>query len=96
VLKGEPPNQVDMLATRHVRPLGPKRFLVDGAVSLRILNRRFQLNLPEEHVTTLAGLLMQQMGKIPVEGDFCEIDDIRFGVRQMDERRIETVEMRLP
>jgi len=78
------------------RPLGPKRFLVDGAVSLRILNRRFQLNLPEEHVTTLAGLLMQQMGKIPVEGDFCEIDDIRFGVRQMDERRIETVEMRLP
>jgi len=77
-------------------PLGPKRFLVDGAVSLRILNRRFQLELPEEHVTTLAGLLMQKMGKIPVEGDFCEINAIRFGVRQMDDRRIEAVEMRLP
>jgi putative hemolysin len=78
------------------RPLGPKRFLVDGAVSLRVLNRRFQLELPEEHVTTLAGLLMQKMGKIPVEGDSCEIEAIRFGVRQMDDRRIETVEMRLP
>ncbi len=78
------------------RPLGPKRYLVDGAVALRILNRRFQLGLPEEHVTTLAGLLMQQMGKIPVEGDSCEIDGIRFGVRQMEDRRIETVEMRLP
>ncbi len=78
------------------RPLGPKRFLVDGAVSLRVLNRRFQLEFPEEHVTTLAGLLMQKMGKIPVEGDSCEIDTIRFGVRQMDDRRIEAVEMRLP
>lgn len=78
------------------RPLGPKRFLVDGAVSLRSLNRRFSLNLPEEQVTTLAGLLMQQMGKIPVEGDFCEIKKIRFGVRQMEDRRIEAVEMRLP
>ncbi|WP_020675390.1 HlyC/CorC family transporter [Geopsychrobacter electrodiphilus] len=75
--------------------LGPKRYLVDGAVSLRILNRRFHLELPEEHVTTLAGLLMQQMGKIPVEGDSCEILGIRFGVRQMDDRRIETVDMRL-
>lgn len=77
-------------------PLGPKRFLVDGAVSLRSLNRRFNLSLPEEQVTTLAGLLMQQMGKIPVEGDACEIEGLRFGVRQMEDRRIESVEMRLP
>ncbi len=77
-------------------PLGPKRFMVDGAVSLKALNRHFHLELPEEHVTTLAGLLMQKMGKIPVEGDSCEIDAIRFGVRQMDDRRIEAVEMRLP
>lgn len=76
--------------------LGPKRFLVDGAVSLRSLNRHFDLSLPEEQVTTLAGLLMQQMGKIPVEGDSCEIDGLRFGVRQMEDRRIESVEMRLP
>lgn len=78
------------------RPLGPKRFLVDGAVSLRTLNRRFHLELPEDHVTTLAGLLMQQMGKIPVEADSCEIAGIRFAVREMDDRRIESVEMRLP
>lgn len=77
------------------RPLGPRRFLVDGAVSLRTLNRRFRLDLAEEHVTTLAGLLMQQMGKIPVEGDFCQISGIRFTVRQMEDRRIEAVEMRL-
>ncbi|MCF6178741.1 MAG: CNNM domain-containing protein [Geopsychrobacter sp.] len=78
------------------RPLGPKRFLVDGAVSLRLLNRHFNLTMPEEHVTTLAGLLMQEMGRIPVEGDSCEIGGVRFGVRQMEDRRIEAVEMRLP
>ncbi len=78
------------------RPIGPKRFLIDGAVSIKTLNRRFRLELPEEHVTTLAGLLMQLMGKIPVEGDMCESGGIRFRVRQMEDRRIESVEMRLP
>lgn len=92
---GEIHDEYDV-AEAEFSPLGPKRFLVDGAVSLRALNRRFRLELPEDNVTTLAGLLMQQMGKIPVEGDSCEIDGIRFGVRQMEERRIEEVEMRLP
>ena len=50
------------------RQLGPGRFLVDAAVSVRTVNKRFKLELPEEHVTTLAGYLLQIMGRIPKEG----------------------------
>lgn len=76
-----------------VRPLGDGHFLIDAALPLREVNRRFELNLPEEHVTTLAGYLLQCMGKIPVEGDSCEQNGICFRVRRMEERRIDEVEM---
>jgi len=75
------------------RELGDGHYLVDAAMPLREVNRRFNLNLPEEHVTTLAGHLLQLMGKIPVEGDSCEEGNLLFRVRRMEDRRIEEVEM---
>ncbi|WP_303722351.1 HlyC/CorC family transporter [Malonomonas rubra] len=75
------------------RQLGPGRFLVDGAVSVRAVNKRLKLALPEDHVTTLAGYLLQVMGKIPEEGETVEEGGILFRVKRMDERRVEEVEM---
>lgn len=75
------------------RQLAPDRFLVDAAVSLRIVNNRFKLDLPEDHVTTLAGFLLREMGRIPVEGESFESDGILFRIKRMEERRIEDVEM---
>lgn len=78
------------------RQLGPGRYLVDASVSLRSVNRRFQLGLPEEHVTTLAGYLLQLLGRIPSEGESCEAEGILFQVKRMEERRIEEVVMVFP
>lgn len=75
------------------RELGKNHYLIDAVMPLREVNRRFDLSLPEEHVTTLAGHLMQVMGKIPVEGDFYEEDNLMFRVRRMEDRRIEEIEM---
>ena len=77
------------------RQLAPGRFLVDGAVSLRTVNRHFGLDLPEDHVTTLAGYLLRIMGKIPSEGESFEENGIIFRVKRMEDRRIEEVEMTL-
>lgn len=75
------------------RQLAPGHFLVDGAVSVRTVNRRFKLELPEDHVTTLAGYMLRVMGRIPAEGEFFEKEGILFRVKRMDDRRIEEVEM---
>lgn len=75
------------------RKLGEGHYLIDAAMPLREVNRRFELNLPEEHVTTLAGHLLQMLGKIPTEGDCCEEENLLFRVRRMDDRRIEEIEM---
>lgn len=75
------------------RELGPGHYLLDAVMPLREVNRRFDLHLPEEHVTTLAGHLLQIMGKIPVEGDSCEEGNLKFRIRRMEDRRIEEIEM---
>ncbi|WP_305044191.1 HlyC/CorC family transporter [Geoalkalibacter sp.] len=80
----------------EIRELGPRQYLVDGSVTLRILNRRFGLELSEEHANTLAGFLMHKMGVIPEQGAVCECDGIVFTVRRVVERRIEEIEMVLP
>jgi putative hemolysin len=78
-----------------LQELAPNRYLVDGACPLRDLNKRFGLELTEEHATTLAGFVMRSLGTIPVEGDECIWRGTRFVVRKMIERRIEQVEMLL-
>ncbi|WP_429885414.1 HlyC/CorC family transporter [Geoalkalibacter halelectricus] len=80
----------------EIRPVAPRQYLIDGSVSLRILNRRFDLQLSEEHANTLAGFLMHRLGVIPEQGAVCEADGIVFTVRRVVERRIEEIEMVLP
>jgi len=78
-----------------IRPAGPNRFLIDGSATLRLVNLRFGLVLSGEHVTTLAGFLLNALGRIPVPGDVCEAQGVRFTVLSMANRRIEEIEIEL-
>jgi len=78
------------------REVEARKYLVDGSASLRTVNRRFGLNLSEEHANTLAGFLLRTMGQIPREGDQCERDGTVFTVTRVVDRRVEEVEMALP
>jgi putative hemolysin len=79
-----------------IREVAPGRYLVDGSASLRSINRRFGLQLSEEHANTLAGFLLRTMGTIPEVGDSCQSDGTRFTVRKVVDRRVEEIEMLLP
>jgi len=79
-----------------IRPLSQNRYMVDGGAAIRYINRRFELSLSEEHVNTLAGFLLNSLGSIPEIGDTCEVDGVSFTVREVEDRRIEQIEMRLP
>lgn len=79
-----------------VRELEPGSYLLDGSVSLRMVNCRFGLNFSEEHANTLAGFLLRVMGAIPTEGDSCQSDGVTLVARKVVDRRIEEVEMVLP
>ena len=51
--------------SRSIRHLDDGTFLVDGATSIRMLNRRMGWDLPEEEANTLNGLLLEVLEAIP-------------------------------
>jgi len=51
--------------TRDIRLLDDGNYVVNGSVSLRTLNRKMDWNLPEDEVSTLNGLLLEELGEIP-------------------------------
>lgn len=78
-----------------IRELAPDRFLVDGSVPLKTINRRFNLAFSEEHATTLAGLVLQTLGTIPAAGEHCEVAGTGLTVRKVSGQRVDEIEMHL-
>ena len=76
--------------------IAPCHYLLGGGESVRSVNKRFALDLSEEHVTTMAGFLLRQFGTIPAEGAHCAAQGVTFVVRKVGGRRIEEIELILP
>jgi len=51
--------------SRDIRLLDDGNYVIDGAVSLRTLNRNLDWGLPEDEASTLNGLLLEELGEIP-------------------------------
>lgn len=67
-------------------------YLLDGMLSVRDANRRLKLNLPEDKgYTTLAGFLLDKLGRIPEPGETIEHHGALFKVERIDRRRIRQV-----
>lgn len=62
---------------------------LDGATTLRELERRFGIELPiDAGYETLAGFLLHRLGYIPQPGDTVTYEKLRFTVLLMDKKRI--------
>jgi len=68
--------------------------LIDSGISIRDLNERLSLNVPESaQYVTLAGFLLTRTGKLPREGEEIEFERNIFRVEQMISRRIMRVRL---
>ena len=61
---------------------------VDGAVSIRDLNRVMDWNLPDEEATTIAGLVIHEARSIPEVGQSFTFHGFRFRVLRRERNRI--------
>jgi len=75
---------------------GPEgEIIVSGSAEISSLNDEFDLELPEEDYTTVAGYVMGDLGRIAEEGDVVAFQGGSFRVLAMDGRRIVELEMEL-
>ncbi|MFZ5981737.1 MAG: hemolysin family protein [Candidatus Zixiibacteriota bacterium] len=60
----------------------------DGAVWPGEINEMFKSHLPEDDSDTLAGLFLDEVGRMPQKNEAVEIADIRLTILEIDENRI--------
>lgn len=77
--------------SRLVRRLEDGNYLVDGAASVRMLNRQMDWNLPEDEANTLNGLILEQLEVIPDGKASMRIGDHILTIVQMKDKLIERV-----
>ncbi len=67
-------------------------YLLDGMLTVREVNLRLNLNLPEDApYTTIAGFLLAQTGRLLQQGESVLFDSTRFTVESVDRKRIRRV-----
>lgn len=78
---------------RMIDKLDDGSFIVDGRLSLKDLNDRLQLNLPEKKYDTIGGYVFGQLGKAPSVGGTVKFENLKISVERVLRRRITRVKI---
>ncbi len=70
-------------------------FLLDATLSIDQINRKFNLKIDSEGISTIGGFIYSQLGRIPSNGDIVETSDSFITVRSVVGRRIKRVSLAL-
>ena len=75
-------------------PVDENTYRLDAGVGISEINEELNLDLPEGEYQTVAGFILDTLGRIPEEGDVLEFENLRLTVKAMSGVKIETVELR--
>lgn len=75
----------------EITPLGDNIFDVDGSIDMEELGELLGRKMPEGDYDTLAGFIMDELGRIPGEDEQPTVtyENVTFTVLKMDDRRID-------
>lgn len=97
-LVGEIRDEYDQSESQKFVQRADGSWLVDGLEAFDKVEQRLNLELPEDidrsDFTTLAGLIMVVLGRIPETGDVVDVGSHRYEVIDMDGRRVDKVLIR--
>src|SRR6266849_4683111 len=94
---GEISDEHDEEVNEQIAEAGERKYLLDGALAVRDLNRRLKTSLPEsETYTTIGGFLMHAAGHVLQPGEVIQHDGLRFHVERVERRRLVLVRLELP
>ena len=74
-------------------PVDENTYRLDAGVAISEINEELNLGLPEGEYQTVAGFILDDLGRLPEEGDVVEFENLRLTVKEMSGVRIETVEL---
>lgn len=78
----------------EITPEAEGTYVVRGPVEVGKIERLFDAELATDDFTTVAGLVINQLGHLPAVGETLEFRGLRFEVVEADERRVSRVRVR--
>jgi CBS domain containing-hemolysin-like protein len=76
----------------HARIVGPQTIVVSAQAAVSEINERFGLHLPERaEYATVAGLVVEGLGHIPMVGEQLKSGDVTIRVTRSDARAVREV-----
>ncbi|MBM2577951.1 HlyC/CorC family transporter [Jannaschia sp. Os4] len=91
---GEIADEFDEEETPRLEPDADGAFSVDGAMTIRDLNRATDWSLPDEEANTVAGLVIHEAQTIPTVGQVFSFHGFRFEVTEREANRISGLRIR--
>lgn len=79
---GEIDDELDKKGAAGMQALADSWYEVEGTVTIRDLNRALDWDLPDEHASTVAGLVMHEARQLPELGAQFEFYGYRFSVQE--------------
>ena len=78
-----------------IREAGKDLYLVNGMTSIVDFNEYFYVNIDNNEVETVAGIVISQLGHIPRVGEQTKVQKFEFKVLSVDKRRINTLQVKV-
>jgi len=75
----------------YIEPIGNGRLIVNGQARLDDLSEMLGIELEEEGIDTISGLIFNRLGDLPRPGTKLKIEGLDFTVRRVSRKRIEEV-----
>ena len=91
---GEIADEFDLDAEHQLKPGEGGDYIVDGAMTIRDLNRAADWSLPDDEANTIAGLVIHEAQMIPAEGQVFSFHGFRLEVLTRKENRITRLKIR--
>lgn len=84
------------IAVRGVRPQTDGSYIVDGNVTIRDLNRQFDWSLPDETASTIAGLILFEIRRIPDISQVFLLHGFRFEILRRQRNQVTMIRITPP
>ncbi len=91
---GEITDEFDTPDEPELKPGADGNYLIDGAMTIRDLNRAIDWQLPDEEANTVAGLVIHEAQSIPLEGQCFSFHGFRFEVAERERNRLTKLKIR--
>jgi CBS domain containing-hemolysin-like protein len=78
----------------ELKTIDERTSVVEGQIRVEDLNEELNLDIPRGDYETLAGFILEQLGRLPSTGDSLNYKNIRLTVLEMQGPRIKQIEIR--